>query len=168
MTQTYRLGELLVKREIISDQQLCDALAHQKVHGTTLGESLQVLGMASALQIRIALFKQHWLRSFAAATSLTLAPFCQCLADNQSIEHLPEYSLTQVAQSPSSYQAFNASDYAYDNSTEFDVMELATTAIWYVAQGGIQSDGLEDIPVKVNLTNKDLEDGMFLNVTVRF
>ena len=43
----YRLGELLVKKSLISEQQLNEALELQKQEGTRIGEILIKMGLVS-------------------------------------------------------------------------------------------------------------------------
>ncbi|GAA6134511.1 hypothetical protein NBRC116188_13000 [Oceaniserpentilla sp. 4NH20-0058] len=168
MTQNYRLGELLVRRGVISSAQLNDALAFQKTHHINLGQALQRLRMANAIQIRFALFKQHWLRAFATSVSLFIAPFSQCYGDNESIEQLPEYSLTQVAQVPCAAESSNTYGYNQISDTDFNAVEIASTAIWYLSQGGMDREALSNSPVQVSLTSQDLEEGLSVNVSMRF
>lgn len=168
MTQNYRLGELLVRRGVISSSQLDDALAFQKIHQINLGQALQRLRMANALQIRFALFKQHWLRAFATSVSLFIAPFSQCYGNNESIEQLPEYSLTQVAQVPCAAESNNTYDNNQLSTSDFNAVEVASTAIWYLSQGGIDSEALSNLPVQLSLTSQDIEEGLSVNVSVRF
>ena len=168
MTQTYRLGELLINRGVITPQQLNDALEHQKQHSLSLGHALRALGHANRFQIHFALFKQHWLRAIATAVTLFLAPISQTFADQSSLEHLPEYSLTKVAQPPCPYQAFNNYNDMNTTNTDFDVMEVASTAVWYLSQGGVDTEKLASIPVHMSFTSKDLDDELSVNFSVRF
>ena len=166
MTQTYRLGELLICRGIISEQQLSDALTYQKQHRVNLGQALRALGFANAFQIRFALFKQHWLRSVATMISIFAAPISQCYADN--IEHLPEYSYTQVTETPCAEQAFNDYSTAQYSSDSFNPMEVASTAVWYLSQGGVDAQALSELPVQLSLSSKDLDEGLSVNFSVKF
>jgi type IV pilus assembly protein PilB len=54
-----RLGELLVRNELINDQQLHDALADQKAQGGRLGSSLIKLGFVKEEQLSAFLSKQY-------------------------------------------------------------------------------------------------------------
>ncbi len=54
-----RLGELLVRNELINDQQLNDALADQKAQGGRLGSSLIKLGFVKEEQLSAFLSKQY-------------------------------------------------------------------------------------------------------------
>ena len=54
-----RLGELLVRNELINDQQLHDALADQKAQGGRLGSSLIKLGYVKEEQLSAFLSKQY-------------------------------------------------------------------------------------------------------------
>ena len=167
MMQTYRLGELLICRGIISEQQLSDALSYQKHHKVNLGQALKAMGFASAFQIRFALFKQHWLRSVATMISIFVAPISQCYGET-NIEELPEYSYTQVAQTPCPAQAFNTYESTQFSSEDINAMEVASTAIWYLSQGGLDTQALTDLPVQLSLNTKNFEDGFSVNMSVKF
>ncbi|OEU60678.1 MAG: type IV-A pilus assembly ATPase PilB [Desulfuromonadales bacterium C00003094] len=62
-----RLGELLVRNELINDQQLLDALADQKAQGGRLGSSLIKLGFVKEEQLSAFLSKQYGVPSINLA-----------------------------------------------------------------------------------------------------
>ncbi len=62
-----RLGELLVRNELINDQQLHDALEDQKSHGGRLGSSLIKLGFVKEEQLSAFLSKQYGVPSINLA-----------------------------------------------------------------------------------------------------
>ena len=76
MQQPYRLGALLIKKKIISQQQLDTALHYQLQHqGMQLGQVLIELGTVNEKQISKALHKQNRIRLYAAAIAFMVAPF---------------------------------------------------------------------------------------------
>ncbi|MFT5592112.1 MAG: hypothetical protein ACI8SR_000469 [Oceanicoccus sp.] len=167
MKQNYRLGDLLTSRGVITQGQLDEALIYQQQHQLTLGKALVALGYIKRSKVHRTLIKQHWLRRLAAVTTLVMAPLSFCHGSNE-IELLPEYSYTQVAQSPCPFDASEGA-YGFDTSTvELDVVQAATAALWYVSQGGINDGELTDVPVQLNLSSDGIEKGVSLSLSVRF
>lgn len=165
MKQPARLGHILIKRQVITQQQLDMALTHQLHHGMALGEALVELGMASNYQIARALRKQSRLRFAAALTALIVGPFTVCHAQ-QKIEQLPEYEFTQVA------------DAFYPNKTDFDgyssggdnvdLLQVASATTWFLAQGGVNKDfEVKEVPMTMNLTT-DNDNSYKVNVSIKF
>jgi type IV pilus assembly protein PilB len=74
------LGELLVSAGLLGDQQVREALAHQRTHGLRFGESLVALGLLDETQVTRALAKQQGLpfvdlhRGQAPAALLAMVP----------------------------------------------------------------------------------------------
>jgi hypothetical protein len=167
MNQNYRLGDLLTSRGIITQSQLEEALIYQQQHQLTLGKSLVALGHTNKSKVRRTLIKQHWLRKVAAVTALVMAPLSFCNA-NSELEQLPEYSYTQVAQSPCSFQAIEGSYSINMNEQELDTVQAATAALWYVSQGGIDNGALADVPVQLHLSSEGFDKGVSLNMSVKF
>jgi hypothetical protein len=155
--QLYRLGDLLIKKHVISALQLDQALRYQKIQNLPLGEALIEMGVVTQRQINRALKKQNYIRLYATCAAFFMAPFSICQANTDNIEQLPEYSLTQVADAQYSdeYGYSNFSVNQNGNGTGLDVVELTTAAIWYLSQGGVQESGLQEVPVKLNLTAVD-------------
>lgn len=166
--QPYRLGDLLIKKHLIADEQLSEALRYQKDRDLQLGEALIELGYVTQRQINRALKKQNYIRLYAACAAFFMAPFSLCQAEPDRIEDLPEYSYTQVA------DAQYADEYAYDNfsvnqnanGAKLDLIELTTAAAWYLSQGGVQESGLQTVPVKLNLTS--VSNSYTVNMSISF
>ncbi len=156
MQQPYRLGALLLQKQLISQQQLDSALTFQNQHsGMQLGHVLINMGFVNEAQINKALHKQNRIRLYAACIAFLVAPFQVCNASSE-MEDLPEYSYTQVADQHYCDDALE--DFSVDHSDEgFDVMELTTAAAWYMYKGGMANNQFNDVPVKVSLatTQKD-------------
>lgn len=68
------LGQLLVRQRLISDQQLADAIAHQKATGKRLGEVLAEWNLLSQEHLGRVLKKQRHLRLVAAFATALFAP----------------------------------------------------------------------------------------------
>ncbi|MCR9066991.1 MAG: hypothetical protein NXI00_23695 [Cytophagales bacterium] len=165
MQQPARLGHILLKRKVITEQQLDTALAYQARRAMPLGEALVELGLASNYQIARALRKQSRLRLWATLTALIIGPATVCQAQ-QRIEHLPEYELTQVA------DAFypNKTDFdGYSSGTDsVDLMKVASATTWFLAQGGVNQDfEIQEVPMTMNLTT-DSDDSYKVNVSIKF
>lgn len=75
-----RLGKILVKREYISERELTEALVYQATHDVRIGEALMALELITPLQLKRALRRQNWLRTFAAGVALVVTPFTPALA----------------------------------------------------------------------------------------
>jgi len=75
-----RLGKILVKRQYISEHELTEALVYQATHKVRIGEALMALELITPLQLKRALRRQNWLRTFAAGVALVVTPFTPALA----------------------------------------------------------------------------------------
>ena len=157
MIQPYRLGCLLLQKQLVNQQQLDAALIHQRQAGIPLGEALIELSIVNKHQIKRALHKQSRIRLYAAIVAFFMAPFSLCQANNEKIEHLPEYSFTQVADCPSlDEHVDNYKDYAIDGfGQNLNIIEATTAAAWYLSQGGLADNQLNNVPVKMNLSTGD-------------
>lgn len=166
--QPYRLGDLLIKKHLIVSTQLDEALRYQKANDLQLGKALIELGYVTQRQINRALKKQNYFRLYAACAAFFMAPFSMCQANTDRIEDLPEYSFTQVADSQYSdeYQYDNFSVNQNGNGAKLDLIEISTAAVWYLSQGGLQESGLQQVPVKLNLTSA--QDSYTVNMSISF
>ena len=153
MQKPYRLGALLMQKQLINQQQLDRALIHQQQYkGTPLGQALISLGFVNQRQITKALHKQSRIRLYAACATFFMAPFSWCHASNSGIESLPQYSYTQVADQQFSDEA-DFSNFAIDQSSgNLNIAEITTAAAWYLYRGGMDNYKLNDVPVKLNLS----------------
>lgn len=148
----YRLGSLLINKGLIQASQLDDALAYQRDHtGMPLGVALVALGHVSEKQIAKALRKQSRVRIYAAFVAFLMAPFNWCHAGDDDIEHLPEYEYTQVHD-----QLYfdDESDYSQNlNQGSLDLLQVTTSAAWYLYQGDASIEKMKEIPVKLNIAS---------------
>jgi hypothetical protein len=81
--QNSRLGNILLKRQIVTQQQLDVALEYQQEHQLRLGEALMDMKLIDHQQLRSALRKQSWLRIATTCLTLTLTPFTPAFAATQ-------------------------------------------------------------------------------------
>lgn len=58
MIKYFRLGEVLLNENLITQTQLEEALSHQQIHKTRLGQSLVDLGFVSDRDIKEALARK--------------------------------------------------------------------------------------------------------------
>lgn len=168
MKPNYRLGDLLISRGVITQDQLEEALIYQQHHQLTLGKALVALGFINKSKVRRTLIKQHWLRKVAAITALVMAPLSFCHGNNDELEQLPEYEYTQVAQNPCPFDSTENQYGFHNNEVDLSLVEAASAALWYVSQGGIDNGQLADVPVQLNLSSKGFESGVSLSLSVKF
>lgn len=168
MKPNYRLGDLLISRGTITQDQLDEALIYQQHHRLTLGKALVALGYINKSKVRRTLIKQHWLRKVAAITALVMAPLSFCHGNNDALEQLPEYEYTQVAQTPCPFDGSEVQYGFQNNDIDLSLVGAASAALWYVSQGGIDNGALADVPVQLNLSSDDIESGISLSLSVRF
>lgn len=60
MVAQFRIGELLVRKKLISQADLEQVLAEQKVSGKKLGEILLHKDLISYVELQGVLLEQHW------------------------------------------------------------------------------------------------------------
>jgi hypothetical protein len=168
--QTYRLGDLLINKHIISASQLDDALRYQQKNGIQIGQALIQMGHVTQRQINQALKKQNYIRLCAAVAAFFMAPFSVCNANTDSIEQLPEYSLTQIAETQYSDEySFNSSQISVGQNGEvagINILEITTATVWYLSQGGLNIDGLQAVPLNMNITA--LDNSYTVNMNLSF
>ncbi len=167
----YRLGSLLVRKGIITDKELNEALAYQSTHaGMAIGEVFIALNMVSKKQIDHALCKQSSLRKVAALVSFIMAPLHVCHANDDSIESLPEYQYTQVADQNFAFSdGLDSFHSAGLPAVGVDVLSLASGAAAYLYQGGIdvKKVQLNDVPIKFSVASTQ-SDHYEVNFSIHF
>ncbi len=166
MQQPYRLGALLLQKNLISSQQLDEALKYQTQHtGMQLGQVLIDLGIVNAKQIEKALHKQNRIRLYATCIAFLVAPFQVCNASSE-IESLPEYSYTQVADQQFTHD--DCDDFSVDiNTSNLDMLEVTTAAAWYLYKGGLANNQLNEMPVKVQIASAE-KDSYTVKLSISF
>ncbi len=163
----YRLGSLLINKGLIQAKQLDDALAYQRQHvGMPVGEALIALGCVTERQISHALRKQTRVRIFAAMVAFLMAPFNWCHASDDELEHLPEYQYTQVHDQ----LYFDGEGSNFNNQYSqgsLDLLQVTTSAAWYLYQGDASIERMKEIPVKFNLATTKGDD-FTLQLSIEF
>ena len=84
LQQSSRLGRLVVEKGWITAEQLETALKHQIEHKCRLGESLVRLELLTEKQLKKVLCKQKWVRSFIAGMVMVTSPICPVLASEDT------------------------------------------------------------------------------------
>lgn len=82
-----RLGNLLINKGLVTEQQLAQAVDHQKVSGVRLGEALVSLGFLTERQISKVLRRQSSIRFAATLATAMMMPFQVVKADAARIEN---------------------------------------------------------------------------------
>jgi AraC-like DNA-binding protein len=83
-----RLGQILLAKQVITEQQLELALQYQARHNKPVGHCLMALGFIKEKDLSRALRRQSWMKPCAAClTSLcALFTFAPCFTDNSSTD----------------------------------------------------------------------------------
>ncbi|MET3130942.1 hypothetical protein AAKU55_001200 [Oxalobacteraceae bacterium GrIS 1.11] len=89
---TSRLGQLLVKKKLISEEQLAQAIARQRSTGQRLGEILAEWNLITQQHVQDALRRQGHLRMAASIASAVLAPI-----ESPAAQALPAVSVAVAA-----------------------------------------------------------------------
>ncbi len=90
-----RIGHLLVKRNLLSQNQLSQALAYQAQNKVKLGQALTDLEFVSSSQISKILRRQKWLRILAGSIALAVPPSSLIAEERQSVKSA--YSIDSLA-----------------------------------------------------------------------
>lgn len=75
----FRLGDLLLEKGLVSQQQLAEALSYQQSSQMALGNVLITLGCISERQLKRCLRRQRWVRLIAGMV-ITMVPAATCHA----------------------------------------------------------------------------------------
>jgi len=126
-----RLGQLLVDRNLISEQQLADAIDQQKKTGELLGEIVTKWNLISHQQIESLLRKQRNLRLTATIVTAMLAP-------------LQAYAATAAAATPVAPITQQSSQQNGSSSQRGSLRPLTEEELSSVSAQGLLSDNLND------------------------
>ncbi|WP_420589222.1 hypothetical protein [Bacterioplanoides sp.] len=122
-----RLGQLLLKQQLIDQTQLRQALDCQRQSDQRLGEILVKLGYISQQTLKRTLSKQRWLRPCAACFAL-MSPFSDCFASDDPHADIQPWSQT-------SHWSYSAYERVGASSSSQDIMKFAAEAAWDIYQG---------------------------------
>lgn len=163
----YRLGSLLIQKGFITADQLAAALTYQQQHSNMpIGVSLVELGYIQEQEIERALRRQSRIRFCTAAVTFIMAPFHFTHASDD-IEQLPEYKYTQVHEQ--SYFDSEHSRYSAKlGSDSLDLINITSSALWYVFNSGMDTEKLASMPVRMSLSTTDSSNALALQLSVEF
>ncbi len=135
MTATpIHLGQILVARKEITEQQLEHALNYQALHNKPVGHCLVALGYINQTVVNRALRRQSWLKPCAACLTCLCAPFTfsPCIAS----ENIDEKNLQEWTEQQDPYSNWNESIHlSGNNQAGIDFVKVAAEAAWGIYQG---------------------------------
>ncbi|MFT6450097.1 MAG: hypothetical protein ACJAW8_002474 [Oleispira sp.] len=129
-----RLGQILLAKHVISEQQLELALQYQARHNKPVGYCLMALGFIEQKDLNRALRRQSWLKPCAACLTCLCAPFTfsPCYADESTNDDIHQ----QWSEQHDPYTHW--SDTVHLNNDQLatvDVLKVAAEAAWGIYQG---------------------------------
>lgn len=127
---SYRLGDLLLTQQLITQAQLQQALLQQQESGDRLGAILLQMEALSAAALKRTLSKQRWLRPCATCFAL-MSPISTCFASNDDEHTYQHWTQTQQWQ--------EASYHSVKNHSSVDLMKFAAETAWGIYQGEAQA-----------------------------
>ena len=150
----YRLGQILLNKKLVTQEDLQRALAFQELHGCKLGEALVAMGAISQSGLRRALTQQRWLRNCATCIAL-LTPV------SMSYAYEPvQYTNTLNLQDYPEYGRIPTSDpYAQDDDYVGDMLAAA----WSLYRGKP-----EEGEWRYSLGRTDDKKGYEVNLSLHF
>ncbi|TQV75122.1 hypothetical protein FLL45_09295 [Aliikangiella marina] len=117
-----RIGVIALDNGWISQSQLARALEYQQQNQARLGETLVNLGYLSDFQLKKALCRQRWMRSFVASVVMLSTPICPVLASEQEeeIDFAAEFSskLSDI-ESPQNIDGAPFEELTFDEQDDF-------------------------------------------------
>lgn len=128
------LGQILVARKAITNQQLEQALDYQAQHNKPVGHCLVELGHIDQSTLNRALRRQSWLKPCAACLTCLCAPFTftPCFAN----ENLDDKSMHEWAEQQDPYNNWSDSVHlSGNNQGSADFLKMAAEAAWGIYQG---------------------------------
>ena len=116
--QNSRLGNILLKRQLVTQNQLEQALIFQQENELRLGEALLKMELIDRRQLKSALRKQSWLRVATTCLTLSLTPFTPAFASTQGKLDRTSTATTQISLTilPDTVNNTN-SDISFKNTT---------------------------------------------------
>lgn len=150
----YRLGDLLIKQQLITQTQLQQALQQQANSGERLGNILLEMGALSSAALKRTLSKQRWLRPCATCFAL-MSPITTCFASNDENDSYQHWVQTQQWQ--------EVSYHSVRTHSSADLMKFAAEAAWGIYRGEAQAGEW-----RYSLSKQTQVDGYSLQMSMRF
>ena len=151
----HRLGQLLLQRQEITEQQLQQALSYQAQNPCQLGQALISLGFIDERTLRNVLRRQRWIKPCAACFAL-IAPFSMTWADEDK-----EAAFSGDWLEASHWDLVD-DDSVSAHSSSADLMKFVAMTAWGIYQGEPQAG---EIRYSVSQTNNQ---GYNLELSMRF
>ncbi|PHS65313.1 MAG: hypothetical protein COB09_06005 [Thalassobium sp.] len=151
----HRLGQLLLQRQEITEQQLQQALSYQAQNPCQLGQALISLGFIDERTLRNVLRRQRWIKPCAACFAL-IAPFSMTWADEDK-----EAAFSGDWLEASHWDLVD-DDSVSAHSSSADLMKFVAMTAWDIYQGEPQAG---EIRYSVSQTNNQ---GYNLELSMRF
>jgi hypothetical protein len=129
-----RLGQILLARQVITEQQLELALEYQALHAQPVGHCLMALGFIAQKDLNRALLRQTWLKPCAACLTCLCAPFTfsPCFANELAEDNFNQ----QWAEQHNPYSNWAESiQLSKDQLVSVNVLKVAAEAAWGIYQG---------------------------------
>ncbi|MFT4764121.1 MAG: hypothetical protein ACI9OH_001214 [Oleispira sp.] len=133
-----RLGQILLAKQVITEQQLELALGYQALHNKPVGHCLLALGFIEQKDLSRALRRQSWLKPCAACLTCLCAPFtfAPCFADEAAEDDFHQ----QWTEQHDPYSHWSSSEHLSTSQlATFDVLKVAAEAAWGIYQGEPES-----------------------------
>ena len=151
----HRLGQLLLQRQEITEQQLQQALSYQAQNPCQLGQALISFGFIDERTLRNVLRRQRWIKPCAACFAL-IAPFSMTWADEDK-----EAAFSGDWLEASHWDLVD-DDSVSAHSSSADLMKFVAMTAWDIYQGEPQAG---EIRYSVSQTNNQ---GYNLELSMRF
>ena len=151
----YRLGDLLIKQQLITPTQLQQALQQQAASGEKLGTILLHMGAISSAALSRTLSKQRWLRPCAACIAL-MSPMSACFASDVNDGGYHQWSQNNQWIE----QSFER---VSDRSSSIDLMKFAAETAWDIYQGEPEAGEW-----RYSLSQQQNSDGYSIEMTMHF
>lgn len=126
----HQLGQLLLRRGAINEDQLQQALLLQQAEPQPLGRALIQLGFLDERTLARTLRQQRWLRPCAACFAL-VAPFSAAWASDATDESNPQQDWLEN----SGWYQTEDSDHIGQHNSSGDVVKFLAMTVWDIYQG---------------------------------
>lgn len=153
-----RLGQLLRQRQLITEEQLTQALQWQAEQSVRLGEALVTLGFIDQQQLNRILRRQRWLTP-CAACMVMLSPLSMVWADQQ--EYLPDSGFSQDWVEPNRW-SYAEQERLGERSKPIDILSFMALSGWDIYKGEPEAGDL-----KFSLKQHN-DDAYSLQLSMRF
>ena len=149
-----RLGDLLLQQQLITAQQLQQALQQQQHSRDKLGKVLLDMGLISSAALKRTLSKQRWLRPCAACFAL-ISPFSSCFAGDHEEQLIQQWT--------NNSHWISAPSHAGDRTPSVQLVKLAAETAWDIYQGEPEAGEW-----RYSLSKLEQQQGYRIEMTMHF